>query len=86
MTTSSGGARPTATARGTSRSLDIAPDRRLNIAEMRVTWFAAHLRNNTDLRYLRQIAGTTSFHRLVEVMDYLEDPEWAPLDLHSRRA
>ena len=69
-----------------ARRLPIAPGRRLNIAELRVTWFAAHLRHNTDLRYLRQIAGMSSFHRLVEVMDYLEDPEWAPLDLHARGA
>ena len=69
-----------------ARRLNIAPGRRLNITEMRVTWFAAHLRNNTDIRYLRQIAGMSSFLRLVEVMEYLEAPTWGPLDAHARHA
>ena len=69
-----------------ARRLTLGPNRRLNIAEMRVTWFAAHLRNNTDLRYLQRIAGMTSFNRLVEVMEYLEEPDWADADAHARRA
>ena len=69
-----------------ARYLKVNGERRLAIAELRSTWFAAHLRNNTDFRYLRRIAGAKSFNRLVEVMEFLEDPEWGGIDVEARRA
>ena len=69
-----------------ARCLSLGPGRRLNVTEMRATWFAAHLQNNTDLRYLQKIAGLTSFFRMVEVLEYLDEPEWGPIDLAARGA
>lgn len=69
-----------------ARYLKVNGERRLAFAELRSTWFAAHLRNNTDFRYLRRIAGAKSFNRLVEVMQFLEDPVWGDIDVEARRA
>jgi len=70
-----------------ARALSSKKGRRVNIGELRSTWFAAHLRNNTDLRYLRRISGVTSFNRLVEVMGYIEDPDdWLSVDQGARDA
>jgi hypothetical protein len=70
-----------------SRKLSSKQGHRLHVGELRTTWFAAHLRNSTDLRYLRRISGATSFHRLVEVMAYLNDPvNWDGADQQARQA
>lgn len=69
-----------------ARRIAIGEDRRLFIGEMRSTWFAAHLRNNTDLVYLSQISGRKSFQRLLELLEHVEPRHALDAARHARKA
>lgn len=69
-----------------TRKILVNDDRKLFVGEMRSTWFAKHLVNNTHLVYLSQITGVKSFARLLEVMEHVEVPDIAELARQARSA
>lgn len=69
-----------------TRKILITEGRKLFVGEMRSTWFAKHLINNTHLVYLSHITGVKSFARLLEVLAYVEVPDTSAMADHARSA
>ncbi len=69
-----------------TRKVLVDHDRKLFVGEMRSTWFAHHLVNNTHLVYLSHITGVKSFARLLEVLEFVEIPDEASMAEQARRA
>ncbi len=69
-----------------ARRIVLSDEHRLHIGQMRSTWFAAHLRNNTDLVYLSRISGRKSFQRLLELLEHVEPADPTEAARHARLA
>lgn len=69
-----------------TRKVLIDQGRKLFVGEMRSTWFAHHLANNTHLIYLSHITGVKSFTRLLDVLEFVEVSDEASMAAHARRA
>lgn len=69
-----------------TRRILITEGRKLFVGEMRSTWFAKHLANNTHIVYLSHITGVKSFARLLEVLEHVDVPDDSAMAEHARRA
>ena len=69
-----------------TRKIVITEGRKLFVGEMRSTWFAKHLANNTHLVYLSHITGVKSFARLLAVLEDVQVPDMTDMARHARSA
>jgi hypothetical protein len=69
-----------------TRKVLITEGRKLFVGEMRSSWFAKHLANNTHLVYLSHITGVKSFARLLAVLEHVDVPDLGALALQARSA